>query len=141
MDKTELSESNIDNMSSNDFNFKEWYENKVLREIYYFSELKSNLIGLNYIIEENKEIGKDISENYIFNQEEATDYVDEMNNCIRTLYELYQQAIERGDNLHKSQKITVPIMFIQNWSNGIYDEDFKKLEINSKEKLLKSYDI
>tara|TARA_A100001015_G_scaffold296926_1_gene377809 strand:+ start:1358 stop:1762 length:405 start_codon:yes stop_codon:yes gene_type:complete len=124
-----------DNIS---FDFKKWYEDKVMIEINYLNENKLNLSGLNYILEEDQDM-EDFNGDLINDQ--ATYHVCEINNCLRNLYELYQQGIERGDNLHKSPNLTLPMNFIQNWLNGNYNKLFLNLEVFSEEKLIKSNEI
>ena len=133
--------------------YDKWYEERILNEIRWFSEQKGELIGLNYYAQENYDIGdyeeekdkKTISE-------EATYYIDEMNNCLRTLHELYLQGIEteklrihgvrNTSNRYENKNLILPMTFIENWCNGMYDEQFKSLEVYSDEaKLLKSTDL
>ena len=135
MNVSVISKKDDNNIS---FDFKKWYENKVMIEINHLNEQKINLIGLNYIIEEDQDM-EDFNEKLINDQ--ATYYVCEINNCLRNLYELYQQGIERGDNIHKSENLTLPINFIQNWLNGSYNKLFSTLEVFSEEKLIKSNEI
>ena len=122
--------------------YGKWYEERILNEIRWFSEQKGELIGLNYYAQENYDIGdyeeekdkKTISE-------EATYYIDEMNNCLRTMYDLYLQGIETA-KIRIHGNLIIPMNFIENWCNGMYDEQFKQLEVYSDEaKLLKSTDL
>ena len=100
---------------------------------------KSALIGLNYFMDEGYDMGE-LEEKDNCN-EGAELYIDEMNNCLRTMYELYLHGKERSDNLHESSSIDMAIRFIKNWSNGNYDDEFRALQVYSEVELLKSTDL
>ncbi len=122
--------------------YEKWYEKKILNELRWFTEQESALIGLNYYAEENYDIGDyEEEKDKKTVSEEATYYIDEMNNCLRTLHELYLQGIET-EKIRIHGDLIIPMTFIKNWCNGMYDEQFKNLEVYSNEvKLLKSTDL
>ena len=133
--------------------YGKWYEEMMLNEIHWFTEQKSSLIGLNYYAEENYDIGEyEDEKDKTSVSEEAAYYIYEMNNCLRTLHELYLHGLEteklcihgvrNTSNRHENKNLIIPMTFIENWCNGMYDDHFKDLEVYSNEvKLLKSTDL
>ena len=122
--------------------YEKWYLKKILNELRWFTEQESALIGLNYYAQENYDIGDyEEEKDKKIVSEEATYYIDEMNNCLRTMYDLYLQGIETA-KIRIQGDLIIPMTFIKNWCNGMYDEQFKNLEVYSDEaKLLKSTDL